>query len=72
MKKTIVTNLKDKSDNVIGIRVETLKETFTIPVLDVRRSDGTRRRANEFIKDANAHRGSKFLKPSYSLYGYRY
>lgn len=72
MNKTIVTHLKDKNDDLIGIRVQTKKDDFNIPVLDVRRSEDTRRKVNVFRKDANAHRGSKFMKTTYSLWGYRY
>lgn len=60
-------HIKDKNDNVVGIRVETAKETFVIPVVDVRVD---RKRVEAF--EARNKRESKFFKPSYSLFGYRY
>lgn len=69
---TKVYNLLNKKDEVIGINVETKKESFTIPVVDVRRSDDQRRKANQILKAANIHKGSKFFSPSYSWLGYSY
>lgn len=59
--------LKDKNDNVVGISIETEKEVFTIPVVDVRVN---RKRAEAFEKSQQT--GSKFFKPSCSLLGHRY
>lgn len=72
MNKTEISNLKDKDDNIVGIRVQTAEKDFTIPVMDVRVSDGMRRKAIQFMKEQNAYHGSKFLNPSYSLWGYKY
>lgn len=69
---TQISHLKDKDDNTIGVKVVTRKEEFVTPVIDVRISNDKRRRAAAFVKDANTTRGSKFLKPSYSLWGYKY
>lgn len=76
MKKTIVNNLVHEYEpgvnTVVGIQVETNKETFTIPVVDVRTSENHRKKATKIIKNRNAHQGSKFMKTSYSLWGYKY
>lgn len=69
---TQVSHLKDNAGNLVGIKVKTSKETFIVPVLDVRRNEDARRRANAFIRAGNIQRGSKFMKISYSGYGYRY
>lgn len=60
------TLLKDANDNLVGIRVETRKDTFTIPVADVRVN---RERAEKILKAQNK---SKYMKPTYSLMGYSY
>lgn len=65
---TKISHLKDKSDNVVGIRVKTAKETFTIPVVDVRVSEDKRCKANQMIKEANRQRGSRFINNKFSKY----
>jgi hypothetical protein len=72
MKKTEVSHLKDKDDNLVGIKVKTEEETFTVPVVDVRLSENKRNAAKAIIKAANIQRGSKHMKTSYSLWGYKY
>lgn len=57
---------------LVGIKVETGNEKFTIPVVDVRTSDRHRERVEEIIKQSNISRGSKFFNPSYSGMGYSY
>lgn len=66
---TKTTHLQNKDGEIVGIKVETLKETFTVPVLDVRRN---REIAELVLKGANIAKGSKYIKPSYSWYGYSY
>lgn len=72
MNKTKINHLLDKNDNLVGIEVETRKETFVVPVVDVRLGDSKRRKANQILKDANIKRGSKFMKQTFSLWGYKY
>lgn len=62
-------HLHNKQGDLVGIKVETEKETFVIPVRDVRVN---RVKAEAAIKANNINTGSKFLRPSYSLMGYRY
>lgn len=69
MKKTIVSHLKNKDDQLIGIHVKTEEEKFTIPVADVRRN---RKQVDAIIKASNIQRGSRFFKESYSGMGYSY
>jgi hypothetical protein len=72
MKKTEVTHLHNNKNQLVGIKVKTDLETFTVPVLDVRRSEDERQIVEKFIKAERSHSGSKFFKPSYSLLGYSY
>lgn len=51
------------------IKVETSKETFTIPVFDVRDGLPARSRANQILKGANYKSGSRFMRPSFSVNG---
>ena len=53
---------------IIGIQVETDKDSFVIPVIDVRASEDARRIANQMGKQV----GSKFMKESFSVLGYSY
>ena len=72
MKKTTVKNLT-RNDELVGIQVTNIKdETFTIPVIDVRRSEKERRYAKSMIKSVNVKTGSRYLNPSYSVMGYSY
>ena len=63
------TNLFNKDNQLIGIKVETDKEQFIIPVADVRRNRGL---VESIIKASNISKGSKFFKPSFSILGYSY
>lgn len=72
MNKTIVTHLKDKDDNLVGFRVQTKKEDFSIPVVDVRISEAQRLKAGNILKERRATQGSKFIRTSYSLIGRKY
>lgn len=62
-------NLIDRNGNIVGIKVETDKETFTVPVFDVRIN---RKAAEGFEKQQRTAAGSKYFRPSYSLGGYSY
>lgn len=70
--KTVVTNLKNSDDQLVGIHVKTHEDEFTVPVVDVRRSEDQRRKAKRIMKESNRAKGSKFIRPSYSWYGYSY
>lgn len=59
----------DSNNNIVGIQVDTEKESFVVPIVDVRRDRG---RVEGILKAGNIHRGSKFLQPSYSVDGHRY
>lgn len=61
-----------QSDALIGIKVESHNETFTIPIVDVTKSYSQRERAEEMIKENNIQRGSRFFKPSFSVLGHSY
>lgn len=61
-----------QNDSLVGIKVESSKETFTIPIVDVRNGFSQRERADEMIKQENIQRGSKYFSPSTSLMGYSY
>lgn len=72
MKQTKIFNLLDKQNDLVGVRAETYKEEFVIPVVDVRKSDKHRERAARMQKAVNIKNGSKFFKPTYSGMGYSY
>lgn len=59
----------NKDGQQVGIRVKTDKETFDIPVADVRYSDESRKEVEAINKAANQ---SKYMKPTFSLWGYSY
>lgn len=59
--------VKNKAGDIIGIAVETAKDTFVIPVVDVRVN---RAAVEAFEKRTN--KASKFFAPSYSILGYKY
>ena len=62
-------NLVNKNTKeIVGIRVETDKGFFTIPIVDVRRSDDQRRKAERMNKGTK----SKFMSPSFSGNGLSY
>lgn len=69
MKKPTLSHLVNKNNELVGIRIETEKETFTIPLADVRRN---RKQVDKIIKASNIQQGSKYIKPSYSVAGYHY
>lgn len=69
---TKVTTLKKENQLSHIIRVETAKDTFDIPVLDVRDGLPARSRANGILKARNYRTGSRFMKPSYSVGGNSY
>jgi len=58
MKKTVVSQLKNNDDQLIGINVKTEEETFTIPVADVRRN---REHVDAIIKASNIRKEASFL-----------
>lgn len=62
-------HLRNKKNQLVGIRVETEKDIFNIPVLDSRVDN---KRLLKFEKQQNQHRGSRYFKPSYSVAGYSY
>ena len=76
MRKTKVTHLtKEYQEGVktlVGIKVETEDDKFVIPVVDVRVNEDHRRMAEQITKSSNGHKGSKFMKQSYSLLGRSY
>lgn len=75
MRKTKVSNLvvgEGEEKRVVGIKVETHDDEFTIPVVDVRVSPEQRKRAERILKASRTQTGSKFMKPSYSMMGYSY
>lgn len=43
-----------------------------VPVFDVRKGVKMRKRAEKFIRTQNGYKGSKYIRTSYSLTGYRY
>lgn len=43
-----------------------------MPVLDVRDGEKMRIKVNQIVKQLNIEKGSKFIKPSYSGWGYSY
>jgi hypothetical protein len=55
--------------NIIGIRVETINETFVVPIIDATLSEDNRRRVAAMEK---AMEKSKFMQPSFSGMGYSY
>lgn len=69
MKNTVVSHLRNEKDELVGIKVKTYDDEFTIPVLDVRRSEGERRVVNNMIKQTNR---SKYLQPSFGSGGGSY
>jgi hypothetical protein len=48
------------------------KETFRIPVVDVRDGEDARELASKLTRSSNGFRGSKFMKPSYAYMGGSY
>lgn len=66
MNKTIVTHLKNKDQQIVGIRVKTNDDEFDIPIVDVRHSEAKRIKAKAMMKAANAQRGSKFIGTAFS------
>ena len=70
--KKAILHVVKQSDALIGIKVQTLDETFTIPIIDVRNGYSQRERAEEMVKANSIQNGSKYFKPSYSVLGYSY
>lgn len=59
-----------KGEEIIGIAVETEKgDKFVIPVVSTARNESA---VKQIEKAANIARGSKFMRPSYSVLGYSY
>lgn len=56
---------------IIGIKIETDKESFIIPVMDSRR-DFDKERLRNFTKSQNIGKGSQYFAASYSCIGYSY
>lgn len=71
MSNSKTTLLKDKNGNHVGYRVRVKDGSFDIPVLDSRNPKHIERIAKT-TKEVNANRGSKFMKPSYSGWGFSY
>lgn len=72
--KTSQQSYVKNGDTIVGIQVTKfdngiVDEKFTIPVIDVRRGEDARRMATHITKTTNSQRGSKFMKPSYSVMG---
>lgn len=64
--------LLNKENQLVGYKITDGKgETFTVPVLD-NRNPKHRGRISQTAKEINSMRGSKFLKPSYSAWGFSY
>lgn len=58
---------------LVGYKVTKHEEKpFIIPVVDVRRGEKIRMIADYMQKIANIQKGSKFIKPSYSVLGFSY
>lgn len=66
---TKVSTLKQDGKLSYDIKVQTAKDKFVIPVIDVRDGEVARDRVNQIIK--SQHR-SKFTNPSYSAGGNSY
>lgn len=66
---TTVTTLKQDNRCSYGIKVETDKQDFVIPVIDCRDGEEARKRTARTEKQVRNNRGSKFMKPSYSVMG---
>jgi len=66
---TKISTLKKGNKFSYGIKVKTEKETFVIPVVDVRDGEKERAISKSIIKAQNQ---SKFTKPSYSVMGHSY
>lgn len=69
---TKVSTIKKEGQLSHAIRVETDNDTFNIPVIDVRDGEKARISAEKVLKQANIAKGSKYFKPTFSLYGYSY
>jgi len=63
MNKTKVTRLTQDNRLSYGIKVETDKKDFVIPVIDVRDGEQARKQINQMIKSQSR---SKFTNPTYS------
>lgn len=71
--QTEVEHLKSPELKSHLIRVTKVGEKpFHIPVIDVRDGEDQRENAKAFLKTANYHKGSKYMKPSYSVIGLTY
>lgn len=62
------------NNEITGIKVTVMDngvkdKEFIVPVLDARRSESERQTIQMQIKQNNKQRGSKFMKPSYSVIG---
>lgn len=66
---TKITHLKKENKLSYGIKVETEKETFIVPVIDVRDGESERSAVKSMIKAQNK---SKFMNPSFSVLGHSY
>jgi hypothetical protein len=62
-------NLINKNKQLVGYKIETDKDSFIIPVVDVRRNEDQRRIAERMVKNNNR---SKFMHPSFSQIGLSY
>lgn len=72
MEKIYKTDDKGKK-HVVGIRATSRKDgEFIIPVVDVRRGQDARWKANSIIKASSIQQGSKYFRQSFSLMGYSY
>lgn len=66
---TKLTVLTQEGINSYGIKVETAKDEFVIPVLDVRDGQNTRDRIMVQQKNVNYSKGSKYMRQTYSMGG---
>lgn len=64
---TKVTMLTQDDKKSYGIKVETSKDVFVIPVLDVR--DGIRGQIQEMSKNVNRQKGSRFMPHTFAMGG---
>lgn len=69
---TKISVLKREGKLSYGIKVETDKGSFVIPVIDVRDGESERGFVANTIKQSNVQNGSRFLRPSYSVRGLSY
>lgn len=63
---------EDRYSHLIKITPKSNKRSFFIPVIDVRDGEEQREAAKNMLKASNILRGSKYLKPTYTMFGENY